>query len=232
MTENIDEIKAVLEDLSTSDLTCSARLVAVIHALGIEEPKEIERLTGLKPAGARKARCQLKEHRHSGGATPVARHSSSATVVAFRHSGSAASRVGDAHAHKEYPSDINISLASKLATRENVENEIEGLNGSTSKYVGWLADWLSPYSPDLETARSILESNVHLYGAAKVQAGMLELKIQIAGGDPPRNLVKAFSGYVKAASTDARQPAQPQSKTERKALAFEAAMQEAFHGGR
>lgn len=108
MTDCIDEIKSVLESLSTSDLTCSARLVAVIHALGIEDPKEIERLTGLKHAGARKARSQLKDYRHSGSATPVARHSSSATTVAKRHSSSGSSRVG-APAHKESPSGININ---------------------------------------------------------------------------------------------------------------------------
>lgn len=66
MDENCEKIKAVLDELSTSDLTASARLIAVLHALGIEDPAELRRMTGLGESGCRKARNQLKEHRHSG----------------------------------------------------------------------------------------------------------------------------------------------------------------------
>lgn len=107
MTDCIDEIKSVLEGLSTSDLTCSARLVAVIHALGIEDAKEIQKLTGLSEAGARKAKKQFTELR-----TRVAHQSADErTRVRNSHQSSAPecdSRVC-APAHKESPSGININ---------------------------------------------------------------------------------------------------------------------------
>jgi len=159
MTQETDKIKAVLEDLSTSDLTCSAKLVAVIHALGIEEPKEIERLTGLKPAGARKARCQLKDHRSHSSATPVARHSSSATTVANRHSSSGPSRVG-APAHKEYPSGINISSSITPQTPQGGLNDhlnsdayfssgvVRQEDGSIQLVNGTRSHWLKMFQGD------------------------------------------------------------------------------------
>lgn len=65
------DVVAVLEDLVDSGLTASARLVAVIRALGIETPSEIERLTGLSDGMVRRAKRQLKERRNQSTGTIV-----------------------------------------------------------------------------------------------------------------------------------------------------------------
>ncbi len=80
--------------------------------------------------------------------------------------------------------------------------ELEGLNGSTQKYVTLLAGWLQPFAPDEKTAHAIIASNIDLYGSDKVVAGMTELQTQIAGGNKPTNLARAFSGFIKHANTD------------------------------
>lgn len=232
MPINADEIKAILTELSTSELTCSARLVAVIHALGIEEPKEIEALTGLKSAGARKARNQLKEYRHSSSATPVARYHSSATTVANRHSSSAdpprATCAGiTTHATKESPSEILNASKQQAASSARDEIEIEGLNGQTAMCVDWLAKSLNPWAPDRETARQILSSNVAIYGAPKVLAGISELQTHIAAGEKPRNFAKAFPAFVKNASTEPAPKPISRSDAMAAALAKRAAAREA-----
>ena len=215
MTDKHDEIKTILYDLSTSDLTASARLIAVIHALGIEAPAEVQKLAGLKPAGERKARNQLKEHRHSSSTTTVAPpqersyssgdryHSSDPPPQERYHSSGGASRTC---ARIESPSGIVIPLevASNARAREPAVSEIDGLNGHTSMYVRWLAGWLNEFSPDDQTAHDLLAANVDIYGPDQVKAGMSELQTMIAAGDKPRNLAKAFPAYVKNASTEAR----------------------------
>lgn len=105
-------------------------------------------------------------------------------------------------ATKESPSEIVISRVSQLASSAPAHaDEIEGLNGSTPRLVDQLARWLcGPLSvPDHEAARDILVGCVESYGPEKVRAGMLELQTLIASGERPRNLPKAFAGYIKGA---------------------------------
>lgn len=106
----------------------------------------------------------------------------------------------------------NTQLTHTQHTKEQLNNktssllagEIEGLNGQTSKLTETLAGWLQPFAPDKETAFELLESNCATFGPSKVMVGMLELKTQIAGGDKPKNVVKAFTAYVKNADPDAK----------------------------
>lgn len=203
MSSGAENIKELLEVLSTSELTCSSRLVAVIHALGIEDPKQIELLTGLGESGARKAKRQLKEYRDHSPApecrdTPVPHQSVGPTPECRSEQPDLAPAYITTRATNEYPSDIVIDR--KLASSARGEIEIEGLNGHTSMYLDWLAEWLSPFAPDRQTAREILISNIDLYTAPKVKAGMVELKSFLASGGKSTNLVKTFTGFVKNAN--------------------------------
>ena len=205
MSDSTKNIKELLEVLATSELTCSSRLVAVIQAIGIEDPKQIELLTGLGESGARKAKRQLKEYRDCGPApecrdTPVPHQSVGPTPECRSEQPDPEPAYIATHATNEYPSDIVIPR--KLAA-SSAHDEIEGLNGHTSMYLDWLAEWLSPFAPDRQTAREILISNIDLYTAPKVKAGMVELKSFLASGGKSRNLVKTFTAFVKNASTDA-----------------------------
>jgi len=129
------------------------------------------------------------------------------------------------HGTKESSSKI-VTLRKLVASNTLAceEKQIEGLNGSTSKYVGWLANWLNEWAPDLEGAHDILEANVEIYGPDKVRAGMVELKTIIAGGEKPRNLAKAFPAFIKNASTEVRAPIVPVNKVEAKYAAGMAAL--------
>ncbi|MCH9753259.1 MAG: hypothetical protein K0U61_13680 [Alphaproteobacteria bacterium] len=102
-------------------------------------------------------------------------------------------------AYKENPSGLNIS-SSKLASSAHMR-EIEGLNGSTTMWVEKLANWLAGDlgTPNLITARTLIESSVDCYGPQQVKIGMLELEAKIASGEKFRNLANGFSQFVKNA---------------------------------
>lgn len=63
MDENCEKIKAVLEDLSTASISSTARLIAILEALGIEDREEVERLTNSKASTVREGRRALKIQR-------------------------------------------------------------------------------------------------------------------------------------------------------------------------
>lgn len=190
-------------------LTALAQLVDMYakHE-GVTSTKALADLTGYSERAIRKAKAELECRNYSSAGTRVPAPECRPEPEC-RHPGAAPR----AHANTESPSEIVIP-ASKLASRTRAD-EIEGLNGSTAMYVGWLANWLNEFAPDHDAARKILKGNVELYGADKVRAGMLELETIIAGGEKPRNLAKAFPAFIKNANTAAR----PRSAADRADIA-------------
>jgi hypothetical protein len=99
-------------------------------------------------------------------------------------------------APKEYPTDIVLSKKVKVA--REVE-EIEQLNGSTNRLCQKLGQWLCPLgSPDLETARDLLEGQVNFHGREKVLQGMLDLEALVASGERV-NILKALPAFIRTA---------------------------------
>jgi hypothetical protein len=105
-------------------------------------------------------------------------------------------------APKEYPTDIVISKKAKVA--REVE-EIELLNGSTNRLCMKLGQWLSPLgSPDLDTARDLLEGQVNFHGRDKVLQGMLDLEALVASGERV-NILKALPAFIRTAKVQQKQ---------------------------
>jgi hypothetical protein len=105
-------------------------------------------------------------------------------------------------APKEYPTDIVISKKAKDA--REVE-EIEQLNGSTNRLCQKLGQWLSPLgSPDLDTARDLLEGQVGVHGRDKVLQGMLDLEALVASGERV-NILKALPAFIRTAKVQQKQ---------------------------
>jgi hypothetical protein len=105
-------------------------------------------------------------------------------------------------APKEYPTDIVISNKAKDAREVD---EIELLNGSTNRLCQKLGQWLSPLgSPDLETARDLLEGQVNFHGRDKVLQGMLDLEALVASGEKV-NILKALPAFIRTAKVQQKQ---------------------------
>jgi hypothetical protein len=101
-------------------------------------------------------------------------------------------------APKEYSSNIVISKKVKAKGAREVE-EIEQLNGSTNRLCMKLGQWLCPLgSPDLETARDLLEGQVGVHGREKVLQGMLDLEALVASGERV-NILKALPAFIRTA---------------------------------
>jgi hypothetical protein len=99
-------------------------------------------------------------------------------------------------APKEYSSNIVISKKVKAAREVD---EIELLNGSTNRLCMKLGQWLCPLgSPDLETARDLLEGQVNFHGREKVLQGMLDLEALVASGERV-NILKALPAFIRTA---------------------------------
>lgn len=197
------EIKATLQKL-TDVKNPTARLVAVLMACGVTATSELAELVGVGERAVQKARKLLPQANQDSRTTvrnepQFANHSSPPEPQFAENEPEFAPSRTHARAQMESPSGIVVTKeASK--SREEVA-EIEGLNGSTYRYVdmlaGWLAGDLRPKEP--EVAHAILAGNVEHYGPDKVKAGMLELQAAIGAGQKPRDPGKAFSGFVKNA---------------------------------
>lgn len=192
-----------------------AQLVAVYIENGITSTAEIAKATGKSERQIWRAKADIRVTDTDDTLTHTSVSHTSATLTPASHhtdAGVSNQRTDSrARAYKEYPSGIVNLEASKLASSTR---EIEGLNGSTGKWVNKLAVWLAGDLgfPDEDSAFRILESTVEAYGATQVRVGMLELETEIASGNKPRNLAKAFSGFVKNAKTGPRpQPKKPQT---------------------
>jgi hypothetical protein len=98
----------------------------------------------------------------------------------------------------EPPTEVLITKKVKARDAREVE-EIEQLNGSTNRLCMKLGQWLSPLgSPDLETARDLLEGQVNFHGREKVLQGMLDLEALVASGERV-NILKALPAFIRTA---------------------------------
>ena len=96
-------------------------------------------------------------------------------------------------------------------------NEIDGLNGSTKLIVETMAQWLSPWAPDLQLAHRTVADAVQIYGQQAVRDGFADLKAEHADGKVRAMSAKAFYGFVKRASEGRKPSQQHQSAAERRA---------------
>lgn len=78
--------------------------------------------------------------------------------------------------------------------------EIFGLNGSTKLIVETMAQWLSPWAPDLKLAHRTVADAVQIYGQQAVRDGFADLKADYADGKVRAMTAKAFYGFVKRCS--------------------------------
>jgi hypothetical protein len=109
-----------------------------------------------------------------------------------------------APAQMEPPSGVSLSQEVVASGA----GEISGLNENTGYFVEMLAGWLAgPMSvPDHETSHKLLAGYVKAYSADAVKAGMIELETEIVQGRRPRDVGKAFSGFVRKAHERATAP--------------------------
>lgn len=89
------------------------------------------------------------------------------------------------------------------------QTEIPGLNGATSIFVRDVAQWLSPYSPDFELARTQVQEAVHIFGPDAVRDGFVDLKAKIADGALAIPSIKQLYGFIRQAKAN---PAKVTSK--------------------
>lgn len=75
------------------------------------------------------------------------------------------------------------------------------MNGATGTIVAGIALFLNQHSPDYETARRVVASNVGLYGADAVRDGYAELMADVDDNKVRVPSVKALVGYFKTAGT-------------------------------
>jgi hypothetical protein len=110
------------------------------------------------------------------------------------------------HAPAQMESPSGISLSQEVVASS--AGEIPGLNENTGYFVEMLAGWLAgPMSvPDHETSHKLLAGYVKAYSADAVKAGMIELETEIVQGRRPRDVGKAFSGFVRKSHERATAP--------------------------
>lgn len=191
-------------------MTSQDALIAYfVETSGITSPTQAAELLGVPAETARKWMRRYRTMRAdpTGQISPVGDidRSNPPKPVKSDRSNQTAPRV---RANKESPSEIVITR--QLASNARAcEREIEGLNGSTPIFVDRLArimaDPMLGQVPDYELAYRLIETNVVTYDAMKVKIGIAELEADIAEkGKRPNNWAKAFSGFVKQASPDAK----------------------------
>jgi hypothetical protein len=104
----------------------------------------------------------------------------------------------------EPPTEVLITKKVKAKGAREVE-EIELLEGSTNRLCQKLGQWLSPLgSPDLDTARDLLEGQVNFHGRDKVLQGMLDLEALVASGERV-NILKALPAFIRTARVQQKQ---------------------------
>ena len=188
------EIKATLQKLTDVKVSPTARLVAVLASCGITDTAEVASLVGRSVRMVQVARNELRET-HCADAQPIAPDATHCAKPIAQNETHCAPRV-HAPAQMESPSEIDSSQ--EVASSAD---EIEGLNGSTGYFTTMLAGWLAgPMSvPDPETSHRLLVGYVSAYSPEAVKSGMVELETEIVQGRRPRDVGKAFSGFVRKA---------------------------------
>lgn len=188
------EIKATLQKLTDVKVSPTARLVAVLASCGITDTAEVASLVGRSVRMVQVARNELRET-HCAETQPIAPDATHCAQPIAQNETHCAPRV-HAPAQMESPSEIDSSQ--EVASSAG---EIQGLNGSTGYFTTMLAGWLAgPMSvPDPETSHKLLVGYVNAYSPEAVKSGMVELETEIVQGRRPRDVGKAFSGFVRKA---------------------------------
>lgn len=163
MSNECKNIRAVLEELACSDVSSTARLVAILESCGVTDRETLERLTASKPATVRAARQSLKIQRQN---SSVARNPApeiQRSPEIQRQNSSAL-----AHASKESPSEIVIpSEDSNKQTDSQPDVARDDLktafNGSTANMIADVRAFMAPYGTDAE-ARKWLAGSLTAYG--------------------------------------------------------------------
>jgi len=212
MNESHDEIKTLLEELSTSDLPASARLIAVLELIGIKSPSDVGRLTGLRERAVRKSKQTLTEHRHCSAGTVVPdRHCGAAqtgTVVPQRNCGAgdpcADSR---ARAYKESSTKIVISKKERKEERKKNKQPLDSLTElqvSAADCVKLIHAWMPGASAwDDSPARQWLASMIAEHGATIVKSAIMQTDRKLIAGDliaRPLNYVSKCAAQLKTKS--------------------------------
>jgi hypothetical protein len=179
----------------------TAKLVAfVMRTSRVTDTKTLAEMLGLSMRVVQRSKNEFADTGDISdtGDTYVATPTNPATPTSL----SPAPRV-HAPAQMEYPTDINIPQEVASSTPE-----IEGLNGSTEYFTDMLAGWLagSMSVPDTETSHKLLVGYVNAYSPEAVKSGMVELETEIAQGRLPRDVGKAFSGFVRKAHERGSKP--------------------------
>jgi hypothetical protein len=79
------------------------------------------------------------------------------------------------------------------------DDDIPGLNGGTSVIVKQMATWLSPFTPDYKTSRTMIGNWVKQYGADAVRDGFADYCASMADDRVRVPTVKAVLGFIKTA---------------------------------
>lgn len=109
----------------------------------------------------------------------------------------------------EKKKEIEQPAPTEQAAAGGLENEVFGLNGSTAEIVGGIAKLLNTYSPDHDTAKRIVASNVGLFGAQAVRDGYAELMADLADNKVMVPRVKTLVAYFKQAGDKRAKAATP-----------------------
>ena len=168
-------------------LSALAQLVRILMRDGITTTSALMEETGYSERSIWSARREL---RHAG-----AEHWVQHAAV----EGAAERRVGKERVspHTPLPKETPASLQQQPAGKA----EIEGLNGSTGRYVDQFAKLIAgPLgTPDPETAFNLLAGNVELYGVERFKTGFLEFQQKMAAEPRVRDPLRLFNGFMKHA---------------------------------
>lgn len=92
----------------------------------------------------------------------------------------------------------------------SVEQDAAGvlacLNGARFEMIETLAHWVSPYSPDRQTAKGWLESTCGIYGGETVKSAYAELKAKIAQGDVIARPIPLLNSICRRIETERKAP--------------------------
>jgi hypothetical protein len=184
----------------------TAKLVAItMRTTRISDTKTLAEITGLSMRVIQKSKNEYATAADEFGEPSESDEPGFANPANATNPGSL-SRAACARAPAQMEPPSGVSISQKVVA--SGAGEIPGLNENTGYFVEMLAGWLAGEIsvPDHETAHRLLAGYVKAYSADAVKAGMIELETEIVQGRRPRDVGKAFSGFVRKAHERATAP--------------------------